>query len=76
MYLYIYGTGPVRRVLIVLGADCLVGPNVRPHWSWDGGELKDPSGANLYIKFEVNLIPLTSSSVVHKFNRFISNKKN
>ena len=47
---------------------------MRLHWSWDRGGPKDPSGANLYIKFEVNLIPLTPLSVVHKFNKFISNK--
>ena len=33
-------------------------------WGPTGGS-KDPSGANLDIKFEVDLIPLTYSSVVH-----------
>ena len=75
MYMYM-GTGPMRSVLTTYGADRLVGPIVRPHWSWDIGGLKDPSGANLHIKFEVNLIPLTPSSIVHKFNSFISKKKN
>ena len=32
---------------------------------------KDPSGANLNIKFEVNLIPLTHAFMVHKFNDLI-----
>ena len=40
-----------------------------------GGQ-KDPSGVNLHIKFEVNLILKTPSSMVHKFNNFISKKKN
>ena len=34
----------------------------------DQGGLKDPSEADLDIKFEVNLIPLSHSSVVYKFN--------
>ena len=75
-HIYIYGTGPVRTVFTTYGADRLLGPTLRPQWSWDRGGLKDPSGANLHIKFEVNLMPLTPSSVVYKFCSFISNKKN
>ena len=55
--------------------DRLLGPTVSPYWSWYKEGLKDLSGANLHIKFEVNLIPLTPSSIVHKFNNFISKKK-
>ena len=47
--------------------DHLVGPTLGSHWSWDRGGSKDPIGANLDTKFEVNLIHLTPSSVVHKF---------
>ena len=74
--MYIYGTGPIRIVLTTYGADCLLGPAVRSHQSWDKGGPKDSSGVNLYIEFEVNLIPLNPSSMVYKFNNFISNKKN
>lgn len=43
------GTSLIRTILTVLSADRLMGPTVRPHWSWVGGEPKDSSGANLYI---------------------------
>ena len=36
------GTDPVRTVLTTYDADCIVGPTVRPHLSWDRGRPKDP----------------------------------
>lgn len=54
----------------------MVRTTLGPHWLWDRGWLKNPSGVNLDIRFEVILIFLTPSSMVHKFNIFISNNKN
>ena len=62
---------PVQVSLTVLQYKPPSGAHLRPHKSWNREGSKDPSGANLDVKFEVNLIPLTHSSLVHKFNVFI-----
>ena len=62
---------PVQASLTILRYKPPNGAHLGPHKLWNKGESKDPSRANLYIKLEVNLIPLTHSSVLHKFNSFI-----
>ena len=36
--IYVMGGNPVRTVLTVYCTDRLLGPTVRPHWSWDKGD--------------------------------------
>ena len=72
--LYIKGNIQVRTVLTYYVRTFLLGPIVGLIWGWDQGGWKDLCETTPTIKFDPNPMPLTPSSVAHKFNGFIFKK--
>ena len=53
-----------------------MGPTLGPIDHGTCGGWEETSWMRPYIKFGVNPMPLTPSSMAHKFNEFILNEKN
>ena len=71
LYIYIYSEIFSSHLLY---ENFLWGPNVGPIWGWDEGGWKDLCETTPNIKFDLKPMPLTPSSVAHKFNGSYSKK--